>query len=62
LTSNLLYHERRERERREEGREREKVDSCQEWWCTPVMPAFGRLGQKDNEFQASLGYIDRSQK
>jgi hypothetical protein len=29
------------------------------WWCTPVSPALGRLRQKDQEFQASLGYIAR---
>jgi hypothetical protein len=26
-------------------------------WCTPVIPAFGRLRQEDYEFKAGLGYI-----
>jgi hypothetical protein len=30
------------------------------WWCTPVVPAFRRWRQKYLEFQASLGYIERS--
>jgi hypothetical protein len=29
----------------------------QEWWCTPVIPAFGRLRQEDLEFKANVGYI-----
>jgi hypothetical protein len=29
------------------------------WWCTPVIPAFGRLRQEDHEFKASLGHIAR---
>jgi hypothetical protein len=28
----------------------------QVWWCIPVIPALGRLGQKDSEFKAILGY------
>jgi hypothetical protein len=27
------------------------------WWCMPVIPAFRRLRQEDDEFKASLGYI-----
>lgn len=26
-------------------------------WCTPVIPAFGSLRQKDQELEASLGYL-----
>ena len=26
--------------------------------CTPVIPALGRLKQKDDEFHGSLGYIE----
>jgi hypothetical protein len=29
------------------------------WWCTPVIPAFGRQRQEDGEFKTSLGYIAR---
>jgi hypothetical protein len=29
------------------------------WWCTPVIPAFGRLRQENGEFQCSLGCIVR---
>jgi hypothetical protein len=29
------------------------------WWCTPVIPALGRLKQEDLLFKASLGYIAR---
>jgi hypothetical protein len=28
-------------------------------WCTPVIPALGRLRQEDGEFQASLNYQTR---
>jgi hypothetical protein len=27
------------------------------WWYTPVIPAFRRVRQEDQEFEASLGYI-----
>jgi hypothetical protein len=27
------------------------------WWCTPVIPALGRLRQEYQEFEASLSYI-----
>jgi hypothetical protein len=30
------------------------------WWCTPVIPALGKLRQEDCEFQASLDYTVRS--
>jgi hypothetical protein len=29
-------------------------------WCTPVVPALGRLKQENHEFLTSLGYIGRS--
>jgi hypothetical protein len=29
------------------------------WWHTPVIPALGRLKQKNHGFKASLGYIVR---
>jgi hypothetical protein len=29
-----------------------------EWWCTPVIPAGGRLRQEDFEFKDSLGKIE----
>jgi hypothetical protein len=31
-----------------------KRDTLQAWYFTPVMPALGRLRQKDYEFKASL--------
>jgi hypothetical protein len=31
----------------------------QAWWCTPVIPALGRLRQEDHKFQTSLGYTMR---
>jgi hypothetical protein len=31
----------------------------QAWKCTAVIPIFRRLGQQDNEFETSLGYIVR---
>jgi hypothetical protein len=31
----------------------------QVWWCTPVLPALGRLRQEDCEFWASVSYIER---
>jgi hypothetical protein len=30
------------------------------WWYKPIIPLFGRLSQKDLEFEASLSYIVRS--
>ena len=30
---------------------------CQEWPCTPVIPALGRLRHKAWEFEANLGLI-----
>jgi hypothetical protein len=27
------------------------------WYCVPVIPALGRLKQKNHEFETSLGYI-----
>jgi hypothetical protein len=32
--------------------------SC-ECWNMPIIPALGRLRQKDLEFQANLGYVER---
>jgi hypothetical protein len=32
----------------------------QEWWHTPVIPAFQRLRQEDFEFEANLGYTGKS--
>jgi hypothetical protein len=29
------------------------------WWCRPVIPVFGRLGQESREFEDNLGYIVR---
>jgi hypothetical protein len=29
----------------------------QEWWCTPLILALGRLKQEDQEFKDSLGYM-----
>jgi hypothetical protein len=26
------------------------------WWCIPVVPALGRLRQKNREFKANQGY------
>jgi hypothetical protein len=26
------------------------------WWCTPVIPALGRLRQEDLEFEVSLSW------
>jgi hypothetical protein len=28
-------------------------------WCTPIIPALGRLRQEDHEFKASLGYTQK---
>jgi hypothetical protein len=36
------------------------VGYSQVWWFTPVILALGRLKQEDHEFEASLGYIERS--
>lgn len=30
------------------------------WWCTPGVPALGRLSQEAPKFKASLGYIASS--
>jgi hypothetical protein len=27
------------------------------WGCMPVIPAFGKMRQKDHKFKVSLGYI-----
>ena len=38
-------------------REGQKKEVSQAWWCTPVIPALGRLRQGDQcEFRISLGY------
>jgi hypothetical protein len=44
---------------REEKRQEGLVGVGQAWWCTPVIPAFGRLRQEDQEFKTSLDYIER---
>lgn len=31
-------------------------------WCMPGIPSTGRLGQEDHKFEASLNYIEDSQK
>jgi hypothetical protein len=31
----------------------------QAWWCTPVIPALGRLRQEGHEFEVSQGYVVR---
>lgn len=36
-----------------------RVIERSKWWCTPVIPGFGRLGREDHEFKARLGYIRR---
>jgi hypothetical protein len=33
--------------------------SCQAWWCTPAIPAFGRLRPEDFKFNITLGYMVR---
>jgi hypothetical protein len=33
-----------------------KTEESQVWWHIPVIPALGKLRQKDQEFEASLGY------
>jgi hypothetical protein len=32
---------------------------CEAWWCIPVIPALRKLRQKDCEFKARLGYIEK---
>jgi hypothetical protein len=32
----------------------------QAWWHIPVIPALGRLRQKHQKFEASVGYISKS--
>jgi hypothetical protein len=27
------------------------------WWHTPIIPALGRMKQKDGQFKANLGYM-----
>jgi hypothetical protein len=29
----------------------------QVWWGMPIIPALGRLRQKDQEFEANLSYL-----
>jgi hypothetical protein len=36
-----------------------RVHNCQVWWNTPLISEFRRLRQKNQEFEASLGYIAR---
>jgi hypothetical protein len=35
-----------------------KMQSRWVWWCTPVIPALRRWRKEDQEFKASLRYID----
>jgi hypothetical protein len=37
-----------------EGSSRQKGERSQAWWCTPVIPALGRLRREDGKFQDSL--------
>jgi hypothetical protein len=30
---------------------------CEAWWCMPVIPALGRLRQKDTKFKASRAIL-----
>jgi hypothetical protein len=30
---------------------------CQVWWLMPIIPAFGRLIQEDEEFKANLARL-----
>jgi hypothetical protein len=32
---------------------------CRVWWHMPVISALRRLKQEDQEFEVSLGYIER---
>jgi hypothetical protein len=35
-------------------------ESCQVWWCTPVIPAFRRQGQENGEFETNLGCVNKT--
>jgi hypothetical protein len=37
-----------------------KQTQSQAWWCTPVILAFRRLRQEDQELEVNLGYLVRS--
>jgi hypothetical protein len=36
-----------------------KIEACWVWWCTPVIPAPGRLRQEDLKFRVRMGYITK---
>jgi hypothetical protein len=38
------------------GEETETLNLNQAWWLTSIIPAFGRLRQKDQELKASKSY------
>jgi hypothetical protein len=40
------------------GLQDEKIGG-QAWWCSAIIPAFGRLRQENHEFKGSLNYIVR---
>lgn len=37
-----------------------KTELCEAWWLMFVTSAFGRLRQENHDFQASLGYTQRT--
>jgi hypothetical protein len=41
------------------GKSVKNVMESRVWWCTPVIPALGRLRREGHEFQASPGYRTR---